>query len=720
VSTPAASAFRRKTTLAIACACLASTVEGQQPTFRSGVELVQVDVIVVDKEGHHVRGLTQTDFTILDRGKPQTIAAFQEVDHNRSADPPTLPLARVARLDVSSNQAAQSGRLIVLVVDDLHIYRERTDKAKGIARSVLTQLGPQSSMAVLFTSGEHSTQVTSDQAQLAAAIDTLKGRQSVRRPHPGTDAMGGGALDPEMPAEQMLARVSANQDTKVQDFVENMTQYKLLQDAARLLGGGGDLRRKAFVLISEGIGKDVHGLFGPMSSAGEVPQGGVEYAANHNPAATAGTEPVSHHDFALLDMIESLRRANVATYSIDPRGKVASGDLSRECFPPPRATSTDPCVGDSSGLIDWVSPVRQAQHGLEIISAASGGFAVTNTDDFTSGIGRIVDELDHYYLLGFYPSDTKGKNYRPIDVQVAGHPDWTFRYRHGYMAGGKPATPKGSDPLVELSSGILPKSDLPLRLSVLPMPGPEGLARVVLSLEVSAPLRDIEDKDGKVRDTLKYEVLLVDEKKAKVRSVGGLEGRVTLSPVRPGEAPPETVAYQVAHVLDVQPGRFEFRLSALSSKLAKGGSVYLGADVPDFRAAPIVLGGIAVGYAEGARVPVAPTTIANGVRGRRSAPAPGPALPFPPSLDRVFTASDTLRVYVEARARVSGLIASLDVVNDAAKVVASHSPSFTSGDPVRIIGDVPLRGLPSGAYLLRVTLAGGGQKATRETGFAVR
>jgi VWFA-related protein len=683
-----------------------------QPTFRSNVDLVQVDIVVVDRDGHPVRGLKQGDFTILDRRKPQTIAAFEEIGYERTAEAPALPLARVPRLDVSSNQTAQSGRLVVMVVDDLHIYTRRSDKATEIARNVLTQLGPQSSMAVLFTSGEHSTQVTSDRSQLDTAVETLKGRQSWRRPHPAIDVQKNWGLNPEWSAEAQLAVIQKTQDAKLQDFFDNMTQYKTLQDAARLLGGG-DARRKAFVLISEGIGKDLSGLFGAMAPAGD-------------PAGTPLPPPPSYHDYALIDMMEAMRRSNVATYAIDPRGLVQSKDLPTECLPPPQGIGSDPCVGDSSGLPNWVSPVRQAQHGLEIVSEASGGFAVTNTDDFTSGLQRIVDDLDHYYLVGFYPSDTKGKTYRPIDVQIAGHPDWTLRYRHGYMSGGKPAPPKSTDPLVDLSAGVLPKSDLPLRLGVISMPGPEGLARVVLSLEVSAPLRDLQDRDGKVRDTLKYEVLLVDEKKAKVRSVGGLEGRVTLSPVKPGEPPPDTVAYQVAHVLDVQPGRVEFRVSALSAKLARGGSVYLDVDVPAFHTSPIALGGIAVGYADGARVPVAPTIVGGSARGGRGAPpsAPAPssasALPFPPSLDRVFRASDTLRVYVEARARVSGLIASLDVVNDAGKVVASHSPSFTSGDPIRISGDVPLQGLASGAYLLRVTLTGGGQKATRESGFSVR
>ena len=101
-----------------------------------------------------------------------------------------------------------------------------------------------------------------------------------------------------------------------------------------------------------------------------------------------------------------MRRSNVATYAIDPRGKVESKDLARECFPPPPRPGRDPC---SNGMTDWNSVVRQAQHGLEIMSEASGGFAVTNTDDFTAGLKRIVEDLDHYYLLGFYPADTEGQ-----------------------------------------------------------------------------------------------------------------------------------------------------------------------------------------------------------------------------------------------------------------------------------------------------------------------
>lgn len=695
-----------------------------QPTFRSNVELVQVDVVVIDKDGAPVRGLKQADFTVMDRRKPQTIATFDEVSHDRAADAAAPALPPLVPRDVSSNRTAQSDRLVVMVVDDLHIYTGRTDRAKEIARNVLAQLGAESSMAVLFTSGEHSTQVTADTARLSGAIDTLKGRQSVRRPHPAIDAQTGKWLNPDaMSNMTMHGIISTTQDTKVQDFVENLTQYNTLKDAARLLRGG-DQRRKAFVLISEGIGKDLHGIFGAMGTQADLPQGGLDYATTGNAAATAQADVTPYHENALLEMMESMRRANVATYSIDPRGKVDSKDLSKECFPPPRVGDTDPCVGDPSGLIDWVSPVRQAQHGLEMISDASGGFAVTNTDDFTSGLKKIVDDLDHYYLIGFYPSDPKGKGYRPIDVRVAGHSDWTLRYRRGYMPGGPTPPPKNTDPLVSLSAGILPQSDLPLRLGAVTTPGPTGLARVTLALEVSSPYRELEEPDGKVRDTLKYEVLIVDEKKARIRSVGGLEGRLTLSPRAPGERPPEMVSYQVTHTLGVAPGHFEFRVSALSAKLARGGSVYLDVEVPDFRAAPAVLGAIAVGYADGPHVPVAPD-----VAPRSAAPAParGPAaaaiaaLPFAPSLDRVFSPADTLAVYLEGAARsTTGLIASIDVVNASGKIVRSQSPSFSSGDPIRISATVPLQGLAAGPYALRATLTSAGRSVSRETGFAVR
>ncbi len=94
-------------------------------------------------------------------------------------------------------------------------------------------------------------------------------------------------------------------------------------------------------------------------------------------------------------MMEALRRANVALYAVDPRGRVESGDLLREWFPDPvspsdRQLRDDPC---SAGT-EWNSVVRQAQRGLQIVSDAAGGFGITNTDDQEAGVRQILDDLD--------------------------------------------------------------------------------------------------------------------------------------------------------------------------------------------------------------------------------------------------------------------------------------------------------------------------------------
>lgn len=707
-------------------ATLAAGQQQQPPTFRSNVELVQVDVVVVDKDGNPIRGLTRADFTLLDRGKPQTIATFDEVSHTPEASA-AIPSIPAVRLDVASNQSAQSDRLIVLVIDDLHIWKGRTDRAKQIAHDVINQLGPQSSMAVLFTSQDHNTQVTADQALLSAAVETLTGRQAWRRPHPAIDDQRPPHIDPQQSTDSALTSMGAAGLNSLQDFADNMAQYQTMEDAAKLLAGG-DARRKAFVLLSEGVGKDLSGLFGAMSPEGDVPQGGSAYASGDLGAFTASSLAIvpPRHAIALVQMMESMRRSDVATYAIDPRGVVKPGDLPQECFPPPSVD--DPC---SQGLTDWNSLVRQAQQGLGQISQASGGFAVTNTDDFTGGLQRIVSDLDHYYLLGFYPADTSGKGYRRLDVKVAGHPDWTLRFRHGYQPGGARAAPKNADPMAALSAGVMPATDLPLRLNAIALPGGPKGARVEYSIEVHAPLRDLQEADRRVRDTLKYELLVVDEKKAKVTSASGLEGRLTLSPNPAAGAPPDTIVYQVDDGVDLAPGRYQFRLSASSVKLAKGGSVYLDVDVPNFSDA-VAIGGIALGYANGPHVPVAPpVTAAPPVRGvpagrlgqRRvgvdSLAPSGPVVPFAPTLDREFLRTDTLRVYVPGVVRDQNRQAkvTLEIVSEGGKSVSSTALPFANGHADTMLS---LNTLEPGTYVLRATLDDGVHRSAAESAFSVK
>jgi Ca-activated chloride channel family protein len=45
-----------------------------QQTFRAGVDLVHFSVIVTDKQGSPITGLTADDFELVEDGKPQSIS----------------------------------------------------------------------------------------------------------------------------------------------------------------------------------------------------------------------------------------------------------------------------------------------------------------------------------------------------------------------------------------------------------------------------------------------------------------------------------------------------------------------------------------------------------------------------------------------------------------------------------------------------------------------
>jgi hypothetical protein len=61
-----------------------------QPTFRVGTRLVQLDVAVLNDKTP-VRGLTKDDFTLQDKGKPQTIAVFSVTEAHKAAKADPLP-----------------------------------------------------------------------------------------------------------------------------------------------------------------------------------------------------------------------------------------------------------------------------------------------------------------------------------------------------------------------------------------------------------------------------------------------------------------------------------------------------------------------------------------------------------------------------------------------------------------------------------------------------
>jgi VWFA-related protein len=81
--------------LAMLCAAALAALP-QQPTFRTGSDLVRVFVTVLDRDGRLVTSLTQDKFEIRDEGKPQPILQFDNTPQ---------PIRLIVLLDVSGSMA---------------------------------------------------------------------------------------------------------------------------------------------------------------------------------------------------------------------------------------------------------------------------------------------------------------------------------------------------------------------------------------------------------------------------------------------------------------------------------------------------------------------------------------------------------------------------------------------------------------------------------------
>jgi hypothetical protein len=484
----------------------------------------------------------------------------------------------------------------------------------------------------------------------------------------------------------------------LQDFFDNMSYYKTMQDASRMLSGDND-RRKTFVLISEGIGKDMAWLpeLRPPSEGQNAEVG------SRDPSNLPVT---AFHDYAILDMMRAMRRSNIATYVLDPRGEVTQANMMKECSPSPGGFGVmDPC---SSGLTHMTGALHLAQEGLEMTADATGGFAVTNSDDFERGVERIVSDLDNYYLLGFYPKDTGGSGFRALMVTVD-QPGVLLRFRMGYEVGGAPpAGPKTNNPLTALALGMTPKRDLPLRIVADAFPSHGKLSRVAATIEVTAPRRDLEDANHNIQDSLRYLLAVADVKSGKV--VKQLTNTANVSSVKPvGESEPAGIKYQMPMSVELPPGRYQFRASAMSSKLSRSGSVFLDLEVPDFTKDPVMLSGLAVGYADGPHVTQA------------KPPGAIQTIPFDPSLDREFRTTDTVRVFFQVACKNPATTkATVTLVDYTNKTVATQTPSVTGTGVGLVDLNMPLKDLKPGAYRVRVSATDGKAAATKEVGIIVR
>ena len=447
-----------------------------QGEIKLRTELVQIDVIVTDKNNKRVAGLKREDFELYDNNKRQQISNFsyEEANTRRVTEATTetgsLPKAITA---------GELKRVIAFVVDTLHIKFENIYRTRKMLEDFVdNKMQPGDLVLILPTGGGSGLlqQFTSDQRLLHRAIDRLRpfyfsndttpyrsfarmgaptmgtgaGPASGRRGG-GLSMPGGGASMGTMPDPLEEADVRATLDALKQ----------VIKSMGKLPG------RKVSVFVSEGIR-----LFATQTTQD----------LNQTTALAA--------------------QSNVVFYTIDPRGLDTVS-----------LNASDQIDGDG----DIASAVTEAhnnkrsdffesQDSLRVIAAETGGKFFGNNNDIKRGLDSVLDENSAYYMLGFYPETRWDGKIHKVKVVVRERPDLTVSYRKSYLA--RPLSPDYSklDPKVaeafEAISSPLVRRDIDLRLTPLYIDDAQHEPVVTVLLHIDASKLHFAQVEGRYQTKL--------------------------------------------------------------------------------------------------------------------------------------------------------------------------------------------------------------------------
>jgi VWFA-related protein len=708
---------------------------GQPPiTFKTEVNYVEVDAVVANEKGDFVKNLKAEDFTVLEDGKPQKIEMFSQVDIPREPQDRFLFMNRPVRIDAKSNRDPFTGRLYVIVLDDLHVGALRSQQVKKAAHQFVEKYFSANDVAaIVYTSGrtDAAQEFTGNPQLLLASIDKFMGRK-LRSATLGKldeynrqQSMSSGS-DSSSSSGGSSNTSTANNSNKVLDPDDFERGYNArnaldtLRNVSDFLSGVRG-RRKALMYFSEGIDYNIFDIFDSRDASQVVE--------------------------STKDAITAAARANVNFFTIDPRGLVGLPDENIELSAPPQ----DPSLRlDTQGLYD---ELRLSQDSLRTLAEETGGIASVSSNDFSTFFDRVVRANSSYYVIGYYPPDPQKRDgrFHKIEVRVKPQPGsakLTVSSRKGYAA------PKGKSPeqkakedadklardvkkagavqtsveLRDVLNSPLQQSGVTLSVQAAPFKNSNKDASIAMAIEVDPqklnfkPLK-VKDKSGNEVDVFGNDIELSffpvnDQGKA----LGGTRSVVALK-LRPQN-------YQLVKAfglrlnprITLQPGRYQVRVGVREAGGGDVGTVFYDLDVPDFTKNDLSISGILLTAATAQFVPT---------------PEPDQTLtkemlPLPATSRREFIQGDTLALFSEIYDNMSPNkphkvdIATRLIAEDGREVFkadetrdSSELKSSQKGGGYGHATQIPLKDVNPGRYLLTIQAAPrdnkGFKPVTRET-----
>jgi len=145
-------------------------------TFRTTTTYVRLDVLVTDRADRPITDLTKDDFSIVERGKTQTIADFVKVSVPLGDRPIDLDAKLPPGSDIATNSSTpRDSRAFTIVVDDSALLAEDFLWIKRTLAALLGGFSPDDQVALTYVRRSDLGQdFTNDPARLIAGVSNIR------------------------------------------------------------------------------------------------------------------------------------------------------------------------------------------------------------------------------------------------------------------------------------------------------------------------------------------------------------------------------------------------------------------------------------------------------------------------------------------------------------------------------------------------------------------
>jgi VWFA-related protein len=521
-------------------------------TLKVQTDIVLTNVVVRDKKtGAVVRGLKQSDFEILENGRPQKIATFdyQNVDEAAVLREGTTVIgkATVAELlnnDFATNPAVlKDHRLIVMFFDLSTMQPEDIDRAVESAQDYVNKKMQPADLVALVgmaTSLSMDQDFTSDKALLLKGLGKYNGTEGTGFANGNEGGNSGGTGDD---ASSFTA-----DDSEYNSLNTDRELYAIRTIAKSLERVD---QRKSLLYFSGGLTRQ-----------------GIENQASMRAATNEAV------------------KANMAIYSVDSRGL--------EAMPPVGNASTGSLRGTAAYSGGAMQSNLDANFGsqetLATLSSDTGGKAFFDSNDFGPAFQQIQHDTEAYYILGFHSTNTaRDGSYRHLTVKM-NRSDVKIDYRPGYYAPADFQHQKTEDreqALTEEMQSDLPATDVAVYLQALYFRLGDNRFFVPVSLIVpGSQIHSVKNGD---RDKANIDVI-GQVKNAQGIIVGNVRDNVKLALDAAQQVEKKNIQYSTGFTL--ASGKYHLKFVVRENQTGAMGSFETDIQVPDLKKAPLKLSSI--------------------------------------------------------------------------------------------------------------------------------